>query len=461
MVHGVPPDNRVLVSLSRRLLIVVAIAALVGVPAIVLRALCVGRSCERPGVERTPAPFCSLPAAVRQSLIDGFREQRGPDVFAVSGGTGVVGSTGLEPEELTPAWPSTRATNAGRVPLAFAGSGVAHDAHVPAGTTLDDVAPTVARILGFRRPTYEEPVRSGSAIEGVASGEHARLVVEIVLKGVGTPELEAAPSAWPNLRRLIRGSGTTGAEIGALPLDPAAAMATIGTGGIPSFHGITGTLLRNNDTGELARAWTREAPPAVIATLGDELDELLRGRPRIGIVATDISDRGAIGGNWYAGTFTDDDDDVIIGDGSAVEQVARARRLLESGYGRDPVPDLLVVVLSDAIGAMDRAVGPLIQAAQASSGGRAAVVVTATGARSDGVAADAVERDVEAQVGAGGDLVEATAVGGLFLDQDVLIESGLSSDAAVTALRDLRAPDGSALIADAFPGIAITFARYC
>jgi len=460
MVHGVSPDNRVLVSLSRRLLLVVAISGLVAVPAVVLRALCVGRSCERPGIERAPTPFCSLPAAVREGLIDGFREQRGPDVFAVAGATDVVGSTGLEPEGLTPAWPSTRATDAGTVPLAFAGNGVAPNADVPAGTTLDAVAPTVARILGFRRPTYQEPVRSGSAIEGVATGEHARLVLEIVLKGVGTRELEAAPSAWPHLRRLVRQAGTMDADIGALPLDPAATMATIGTGGIPSFHGITGTLLRN-DTGDLARAWTPAAPPAVIATLGDELDELLRGRSRIGIVATDVSDRGAIGGNWYAGSFTDDDDDEIIGDGRAVRQVAAARRLLGSGYGRDDVPDLLVVVLRDDIGAMDRALQPLIEAAQAASGGRAAVVVTSTGARSEGVPTHEVERDVEAQIAGDDDLVEATAVGGLFLDQGVLIETGLSSDAAVTALRDLRAPDGSPLIADAFPGIAITFARYC
>lgn len=459
MVHGVSPDNRVLVSLSRRLLLVVAISGLVAVPAVVLRALCVGRSCERPGIERAPTPFCSLPPAVRAGLIDGFREQRGPDVFAVGGATEVVGSTGLEPEALTPAWPSTGATAAGTVPLAFAGSGIAPNADVPAGTTLDDVAPTVARILGFRRPSYQEPVRSGSPIEGVATGEPARLVLEIVLRGVGTRELEAA-SDWSHLRRLVRGAGTMDAETGALPLDPAATMATIGTGGIPSFHGITGTLLRN-DTGDLTRAWTRAAPPAVIATLGDELDELLRGRPRIGIVATDVSDRGAIGGNWYAGSFTDDDDDEVIGDGRAVQQVAAARRLLGSGYGRDDVPDLLVVVLRDDIGAMDRALRPLIEAAQTASGGRAAVVVTSTGARSEGVPAHEVERDVEAQIGGVGDLVEATAVGGLFLDQDVLIETGLSSDAAVTALRDLRAPDGTALIADAFPGIAITFARYC
>ena len=59
-----------------------------------------------------------------------------------------------------------------------------------------------------------------------------------------------------------------------------------------------------------------------------------------------------------------------------------------------------------------------------------------------------------------GRTVEATAVGGLFLDQGVLAEAGLSKDVAVRAGLSVRA-GGEPLLADAFPGIAVTLARYC
>jgi hypothetical protein len=44
----------------------------------------------------------------------------------------------------------------------------------------------------------------------------------------------------------------------------------------------------------------------------------------------------------------------------------------------------------------------------------------------------------------------------------VLEESGLSSSAAVEAMLDMRSPSGGEkLFADAFPGFAVSFARYC
>jgi hypothetical protein len=58
-------------------------------------------------------------------------------------------------------------------------------------------------------------------------------------------------------------------------------------------------------------------------------------------------------------------------------------------------------------------------------------------------------------------VVEATTPGGLFLDQDVLASSGLSEDPVIEHLRELRAPDGGPLLADVFPQVAVTFARYC
>jgi hypothetical protein len=38
---------------------------------------------------------------------------------------------------------------------------------------------------------------------------------------------------------------------------------------------------------------------------------------------------------------------------------------------------------------------------------------------------------------------------------------GTSEDRVVTALRELRDPGGGLVMADVFPAIAVTFARYC
>jgi hypothetical protein len=68
---------------------------------------------------------------------------------------------------------------------------------------------------------------------------------------------------------------------------------------------------------------------------------------------------------------------------------------------------------------------------------------------------------VDASVATDGPLVQAAVPGGLFLDQAVLESSGVSSSAAVDAMTQMRAPDGEKLFADAFPGFAVSFARYC
>jgi hypothetical protein len=315
----------------------------------------------------------------------------------------------------------------------------------------------VAEVIGLDRP--HPGVRSGRVVPGVADpGQAPRLVLQVVWKGVGASDLRADPVAWPTLRGILEDhTGTLQAEVGSLPLDPAAILTTIGTGGLPRDHGITGTLVRN-DRGDVVRAWDRGAPFSVIAGLGDDLDELLDQRPRIGAVLTDVADRGVVGGNWYVDV---DRDDLVIARDDAMAQARRAERLLRGGYGTDDTPDLLAVVMAGPVRAMDRALAGLVAAAEDASGGRVLVVVTATG--SDGgpeaVPASGIESVVEREVGR--DVVEATAPGGLFLDQDVLASSGLSDDPVIERLRDLRAPDGGPLLADVFPQVAVTFARYC
>lgn len=436
---------------------VLAVVAAVGAPALLFRALCVGRACENPERASAEVPFCSLPAGIRTKIASGFQEDRSAEVLAVAGRTPVASDPRVASPPLS--WPS-HVPGATRVPLVFAGQGVPGPASVAAGTTLDDVAPTLERIMGIGRP--HPRVRTGEPIGAALADERSRLALVVVWKGLGSRDLEGAPRAWPNLGDLLdRGVGTLDADTGALPADPAAALATVGTGGLPRDHGITGTLVRN-DQGELVRAWGRRAPFSVIAALGDDLDELLGQRPRIGLVGTDVSDRGAIGGNWY---LENDRDDVLIRRGSAARQARAAADLLASGYGADEVPDLLVVTMRDSIRRMDATLPGLLGTAQRVSGRSATLVVTSTGSAvlppsDETTGAARIRREVERRVQAKG-IVEAVAMGGVFLDQDALTRTEVSRNDVVAALRRIRGPGGRPLLADAFPALAVSFARYC
>ena len=143
-------------------------------------------------------------------------------------------------------WPSTGPTDT-RVPIAFFGTGFA--GRDPAdGTGLDQIAPTLAAAMGFDR-SHDE-VRAGVPAQGVAdASDEPSLVVQVVWKGVGSADLEAHPHAWPFLRATIaRGGGTLEGTTGSLPLDRTATLTTIGTGGLPTQHGITGTIIRGDDS---------------------------------------------------------------------------------------------------------------------------------------------------------------------------------------------------------------------
>ena len=446
---------------GRRLLVLLVVLAAIGIPAGVLRAACAGKSCTAT-VARARIPFCPLPAELKAKLAAGFREGRSPDVMAVARSENVWGGAGAGP------WPSVAdAPTITAVPIAFFGRGIRPGAVVPGGTGLDAIAPTLSEVLSFRRPHPE--VRAGTAVDGVADGvadgERPRLVLEIAWTGVGSHELRDDPRGWPTLRSLMeRGSGALAGDTGSLPLDPTATLTTIGTGDLPSQHGITGTLVRN-DGGHVVEAWGPGSPFSVIATLPDDLDQAMDQRPLIGLVASDLADRGIIGGNWYIGH---DRDAMVVATGG--DAVTAARRLLAQGFGRDDVPDILAVVLDGSVGSMDRRTHELVAAAERASGGSVVVAIAGTGSGAGAEAgsttgprirASDVVSQVDDAVPGDPNVVAGVVAGGLFLDQRVLAQEGISGDAAVQALLKVTAPDGTPVFEDAFQGFAVSFERYC
>ena len=132
------------------------------------------------------------------------------------------------------------------------------------GTGLDQIAPDARGDHGLRRdapggahgradrrasPRRRSPDAAGRA-DRLEGRRHAR-------------PRGATRDAWPFLRRAMRPGRRHDSRrsTGSLPLDPAATLTTIGTGGLPSPHGITGTLVRDDD-GAVARAWSAPAHPA-------------------------------------------------------------------------------------------------------------------------------------------------------------------------------------------------------
>lgn len=449
-----PHGNVVGVGFDRRMLGLIVLLAVIGIPALALRLLCIGHACDEPASISAEIPFCSLPESVRRPIAAGFREGRSPDVLGVTGAVTVAGGNtfGRGPQ---PQWPPSDGLDR-RVPLLIASPGV--DGEIPSGTELDDVAPTIASLMGIERPHPE--VRSGSAIADIGSGQRAPLVVEIVWKGVGTAELEANPKSWPALADLAEGAAfTLDARVPSLPLDPAAVLATIGAGGTPAQHGITGSWVRT-DEGRLVEAWSRNAPVSVIAALGDDLDELTDQQARVGLIGNDVSDRGLIGANWYVRT----DKDEVETDVAGHQVDRRVSRLLGPSYGGsfgdDDVPDLLAITVEGSIADMDRSTEEIMRTVREYRA-QASVIVTATGSsirNADLIATDVaghVDRALEAAV------VEGISPGGLYLDQQMLADLAIPEDRVMTALSEMEHMSGRRVFADVFPAIAVSFGRYC
>jgi hypothetical protein len=428
------------------------VLAAIGIPAAVLTATCAGRSCDASGGEAVRVPFCPLPDAVKEGVVNGFREGRSPDVLAVADGTPVVTDVDASP---TP-WPAVAAAADPRVPIVFAGAGTTKGASVPDGTTLDRIAPTVAEALGFEREHPE--VRSGKAVAGVADGRRPRLVLLVGWKGVGSSELENHMNDWPFLSTLLDGgAGTLEGAVGSLPLDPAATLTTIGTGGLPSQHGITGSFIRNGQ-GRVVQAYAPDAPVQIIATLADDLDHA-DPSTLVGLVATDERDRGIVGGHWYPG---EDPVDAVIGDSAAAPLSVEVH--LTTGYGADDVPDVLGVVLDGRIRSMDRWTRQVVTEAERATSGSTLVVVAGTGSSEtdrSAVPDRQLVAAVEEAVPGDAPAVAATVAGGLFLDQAVLRDEQVTGQVAVDALLSASGPSGERMLADAFQGFAVSFARYC
>ena len=131
---------------------------------------------------------------------------------------------------------------------------------------------------------------------------------------------------------------------------------------------------------------------------------------------------------------------------------------------RDDVPDVLGVVLDGAVDRLDRRTERIVDAARTATNGSVLVVVAGTGSserRPNAVPDADLVRAVEDAVPGDDPAVAATVPGGMFLDQRVLTAAAVTGQVAVEALLGVTDADGREMMADAFQGFAVSFARYC
>jgi hypothetical protein len=418
--------------LGRRTLILLLALGVVGAPAVVLRTLCVGHSCDAPAKASSTAPFCRLPADIRRELLDGYREERSPDVFAVTRTEGALDVAG------TP-WPGIDA-HVARLPFVMTPWGD------PVGRVrADQVAPTIAGLIGLDRPHPE--VRSGEAVRlrTTPGSDPPRVVLLIGIKGWG--HLERAPRA---LRGPIDEGMATEIVPASVPADPAALFTTVGTGGLPRQHGITGSVIRDPD-GASTSAWGPNAPTSVIATLADDLDELSGQQATVAMVAHDAADRGLIGDGWYV----DADNDTFIVEPRPGPAGRAFERIVQDVEG--DALYALTVDIDDDPDRVDKAIENAMSAIESVAGDEVLTVAVGTGARPE-PAID--EAGLIAQLGETAGLIERIVAGGFFLDQRELARTKTSEDAVVDALKNVEV-DGRPLFADVFTGISLAFGRYC
>jgi hypothetical protein len=424
------------------------VLAAIGIPAAVLTATCAGRSCDASGGETVRVPFCPLPAALKDGIANGFREGRSPDVLGVAGTPVYTDVAGLR----TP-WPATAFTDP-RVPIVFAGAGVTHGASVPDGTSLDRVAPTVSDVLGFERAFPE--VRSGNLDRGCRRRQRTASCPVDRVEGRRVVRARVATGDWRSSLRCSTKARDPGGRCRIAPLDPARRSPRSGPAVLPSQHGITGSFVRNG-TGAVVQAYSPGAPVQIIATLADDLDHA-DPSTLVGLVADDdaIGDRGRrLVPRRGPGRLGDrrQRDRTALGGGAPHDRLRRGRRSRRhrgrAGRTRS---------LDGSMDPRDRHRG------RRATGEFTLVVVAGTGsteASQLAVPDDELVAAVEDAVPGSEPAVTATVPGGLFLDQTVLRREQVTGQVAVDAMLSAVGPDGERMLADAFQGFAVSFARYC
>jgi len=178
-------------------------------------------------------------------------------------------------------WPYTQ-----DVPMLWYGPGFinARRYGVSRYVTLADIAPTVAKLMGF-----PFDAKDGRAMTEALDPDRAgkpKLIVVLVWDAGGRYVLDLFPRHWPRLKDLRRnGTWYANATVGSSPSNTAPAHATIGTGAFPRRHGVVDNTIRFPD-GKLLDPWARGPGVLRVNALADEYGKAMGSKAAIGMFGT-------------------------------------------------------------------------------------------------------------------------------------------------------------------------------
>jgi Type I phosphodiesterase / nucleotide pyrophosphatase len=271
----------------------------------VVAAACTSSAGGEPGGP-TAAPRSSASATATVPSPTGVTES--PDIVAVEAGSLEAAACAMPHEQLVRVWRGTDPNRSGQIALIprepnFLGSNFPHSGPwdylqdvplfwygpgvIPAvgpvdrATTLADVPPTQAALLGF---PFDAP--NGRRLREIpATDTPPALIVTLVWDAGGMSVLDAFPNDWPVLRSLIEGGvWYERATVGSSPSITPATHATLGTGAFPMLTGQTDAEFRIGP--DLIRAGALGPVLLMEPTLGDLYDRTMGNEPLVGALAS-------------------------------------------------------------------------------------------------------------------------------------------------------------------------------
>src|SRR5262245_1496491 len=160
-------------------------------------------------------------------------------------------------------------------------------------TTLQNVAPTYARMIGTDPPKGSMGRVMTEAL--VPAAKRPKVILTIVMDGGGRSPYEAWPEAWPVIKGLAaRGVEYTDAKVTQLETATAVSHVAIGTGGYPFTTRIVGNEIYDPATNKVTPSFPDFSPGFIKApTLADEYSVKAGHKPVV--IGTSFQERAAIG----------------------------------------------------------------------------------------------------------------------------------------------------------------------
>jgi predicted AlkP superfamily pyrophosphatase or phosphodiesterase len=160
-------------------------------------------------------------------------------------------------------------------------------------TTLQNIAPTYARLIGTNPPRGSMGRVMSEAL--VPTTKRPRVILTIVMDGGGRSLYEAWPDAWPVIKGLAaRGVEYTDAKVTQLETATAVSHVAIGTGGYPITTRIVGNEIYDPATKQVTQSFPDFSAEFIKApSLADEYGVSAGHRPVV--IGTSFQDRAAMG----------------------------------------------------------------------------------------------------------------------------------------------------------------------